>query len=53
MSKSKDKVINKMRKIATSKPEHIDIISLLALKSLRWTICKHTKILTFVTTSFK
>lgn len=33
MSKSKDKVINEMRKIAVCKPEHVDIISLLALAS--------------------
>ena len=33
MSKSIDKVINEMRKIATSKPEHVDIIFLLALAS--------------------
>lgn len=33
MSKPKDKVINEMRKIAICKPEHIDIISLLALAS--------------------
>ena len=33
MFKSKDKVINEMRKIASCEPEHIDIISLLALAS--------------------
>ena len=33
MSKSKDKVINEMRKIATCKSEHINLLSLLALAS--------------------
>lgn len=33
MSKSKDKVINEMRKIAIRKPKHTDLISLLALAS--------------------
>ena len=41
MSKSKDKVINEMRKIAIRKPKHTDLISLLSLAASLYHLQTH------------